>query len=93
MPDHVEGVHLQPSDESTDGIDALAGLAGGRAGLANLLADLDRQGHRTWAPGLRGTPRLHLGPRGPPDDPVVAAGHLDLGRRATRHTSRAGSWW
>jgi hypothetical protein len=52
VPDHVEGVHLQPRDDGTAGIDALAALAGGRVGLANLLADLDRRGHRTWSPGL-----------------------------------------
>jgi hypothetical protein len=52
VPDYVEGVHLRPSDANTAEIDALAGLVGGRAGLASVLDDLDRQGHRTWAPGL-----------------------------------------
>ncbi len=52
MAEHVEGVHLQRTDENVDEIDALARALGGRAGLDAVLDDLDRQGRRSWAPGL-----------------------------------------
>lgn len=52
MPDHVEGVHLTRTAENLAEIDALAARAGGRVGLAGILAGLDRRGRRTWAPGL-----------------------------------------
>jgi hypothetical protein len=48
----VEGVHLVRTEENRAEVDALAERAGGRVGLAGVLADLDRRGRRTWAPGL-----------------------------------------
>lgn len=46
----MTGLRLQRTDENTAEIDALARL-GGRADIRMLLDDLNRQGHRTWAPG------------------------------------------
>ena len=45
-------LHVRRDGESTAAIDVLAGLVGGRAGLEAVLADLDRRGRRTVAPGL-----------------------------------------
>ncbi len=45
------GIHLTRSDENVDEIEALAGLLGGRAGLASLLDDLERQGRRAFLGG------------------------------------------
>lgn len=45
----LRGVHLRRTEENTDETDALAGLLGGRAGLAAVLADLNRQGRRAWS--------------------------------------------
>ncbi|MEJ7834303.1 MAG: hypothetical protein WKF79_15420 [Nocardioides sp.] len=44
------GVHLTRTDENVEEIEALARLLGGRVGLDELLADLDRRGRRTWVP-------------------------------------------
>ncbi len=44
------GLHLRPGPDHTAAIDALAGLLGGRVG-GDVLHDLNRQGHRAWAPG------------------------------------------
>ena len=52
MAEQVPGVHLRRTDENVDEIEALATAAGGRAGLAGVLADLNRQARRSWAPGL-----------------------------------------
>ncbi|MCY7394776.1 MAG: hypothetical protein LH468_01270 [Nocardioides sp.] len=46
------GIHLVRTAENVAEIEALAGLVGGRAGLAAMLDDLDRQGRRALAPGL-----------------------------------------
>jgi hypothetical protein len=45
-------MHLARTEANTSGIDALASLCGGRVGLSAVLADLDRRGRRSWAPGL-----------------------------------------
>lgn len=44
------GLHLRPGPDHTAEIDALAHLLGGRVG-GDVLHDLNRQGHRAWAPG------------------------------------------
>lgn len=51
--EYVQGVHLERTEERRDEVDALAEACGGRAGVAGLLADLDRRLHRSWAPGLK----------------------------------------
>jgi hypothetical protein len=51
MPEHGHGLRLTRGADDTAGIEALAGMVGGRVGLAGLLDHLDRRGHRTWAPG------------------------------------------
>lgn len=45
------GVHLQRTDENVREIRALATLLGGRVGVDAVLADLNRQAHRTFALG------------------------------------------
>ncbi|GAB3772770.1 hypothetical protein FB382_002788 [Nocardioides ginsengisegetis] len=45
------GIHLTRSDENATEIDELAGLLGGTVGVDAVLDDLNRQGHRTLAPG------------------------------------------
>lgn len=45
------GVHLLRTEQNVAQVDALAAHAGGRPGLPALLDDLNRRGHRTWAPG------------------------------------------
>jgi hypothetical protein len=45
------GIHLTRTDENAEEIEALAGLTGGRAGLAQLLDDLDRRGRRAFLGG------------------------------------------
>lgn len=45
------GVHLTRTDENVDEIEALAGQAGGRAGLAAVLDDLDHQGRSAFLRG------------------------------------------
>jgi hypothetical protein len=45
------GIHLTRTDENVDEIEALAALAGGRAGLASMLDDLNRQGRRAFLAG------------------------------------------
>ena len=65
-------------------------LLGGRVGVDAVLDDLNRRGRRTWAPGPGRAPRADLGPRGPAYPPVVAAGHLHLGRRL-RHRGHRGT--
>jgi hypothetical protein len=45
------GIHLTRTDENVDEIEALAGLVGGRAGLAAVLGDLDHQGRRAFLGG------------------------------------------
>jgi hypothetical protein len=53
MLEFAEGIHLHRSEERAAEIEALAGVAGGRAGLDAVLADLNRQGRRSpAAPGL-----------------------------------------
>ena len=47
----VPGIHLTRTDENVDEIEALAEALGGRAGLADLLDDLDRQGRRVFLGG------------------------------------------
>lgn len=49
---YVEGVHLARTEENRAEIDHLVEISGGRAGLAGVLGDLDRQGRRGFAPGL-----------------------------------------
>lgn len=44
------GLHLRSGPDHTGAIDALADLLGGRVG-GDVLHDLNRQGHRSWAPG------------------------------------------
>ncbi len=44
----MSGVHLDRTQENVDEIDALAALLGGRMGLDDLLADLGRQGRRSF---------------------------------------------
>lgn len=51
MVDSVAGVQLVRTEQNSAGIEALAGLLGGRVGLAPVLDDLDRRARRTWAPG------------------------------------------
>lgn len=46
------GVHLTRGADNSAAIDALAGLLGGRVGLAAVLGDLDRRARRGFAPGL-----------------------------------------
>ena len=48
------GIHLVRTDENVDEIEALAARTGGRAGLAALLTDLDRQGRRSLLGRLLG---------------------------------------
>lgn len=43
----VAGIHLTRTDENVDEIETLARLAGGRAGLTGVLADLNRRGRRS----------------------------------------------
>lgn len=45
------GVHLRRTDENIREIDALAGLLGGRVGIDDVLADLNRQARRTFLLG------------------------------------------
>lgn len=45
------GIHLTRTDENVEEIEALAALTGGRAGLASLLDDLNRQGRRAFLGG------------------------------------------
>lgn len=45
-------MYLTRTEENAEAIDALAALCGGRVGLPAVLADLDRRGRRSWAPGL-----------------------------------------
>jgi hypothetical protein len=47
----VPGIHLTRTDENVEEIDALAEALGGRAGLAAVLDDLDRQGRGTFLGG------------------------------------------
>lgn len=46
--ERVSGVHLTRTDENIDEIEALAAHLGGRVGLDDVLADLDRRGRRSW---------------------------------------------
>ena len=48
MDQYVEGVHLRRTEENRAEADALAELAGGRAGLSGVLGDLNRRGRRVW---------------------------------------------
>ena len=47
----VPGIHLTRTDENVDEIEGLAGLLGGRAGLAAVLDDLDRRGRGAFLGG------------------------------------------
>ncbi|MGD9961029.1 hypothetical protein [Nocardioides sp.] len=46
------GVHLRRTDENSAEIDALVGLIGARAGIDEVLGDLDRRARKRWVPGL-----------------------------------------
>jgi hypothetical protein len=51
MSEAAGGLHLTRTEENVDEIDGLAELVGGRVGLGVVLEDLNRQAHRSLAPG------------------------------------------
>ena len=81
------GVHLVRTTERVAEIDALAERLGGRVGLAGVLDDLNREARPARVPGLAVPLGLPLEPRGPAQQPVVAAGDHHL-RRRVRHRGR-----